>query len=71
MLVHNHDNVIVINGDVDLLASFFGLCHLPRVYFFKRGRRKVTHKILFGAFALEEHHAPLKNERQELHYRSS
>ncbi len=44
-MAHNHDNVIIIGEDVDLLVILIGLCNSPNVYFLKLGKRNITQKI--------------------------
>jgi predicted nuclease of predicted toxin-antitoxin system len=44
-MAHNHDNVIIIGEDVDLLVFLIGLCNSPNVYFLKLGKRNITQKI--------------------------
>ncbi len=44
-MAHNHDNVIIIGEDVDLLVILIGLCNSPNVYFLKPGKRNIAQKI--------------------------
>lgn len=44
-MAHNHDNVIIIGEDVDLLVILIGLYNSPTVYFLKPGKGNITQKI--------------------------
>jgi hypothetical protein len=44
-MAHNHDNVIIIGEDIDLLIILIGLCNSPNVYFLKPGKGNISLKI--------------------------
>ena len=50
----NHDNVVVIGEDMDLLVVLIGLCNVSNVYFMKPGKGKTTQRIYSPLGAIDK-----------------